>query len=90
MSTTDFITIATIAVPAVVSVIGFIITVHSLKKNFQNELKKQKTDIQLEKMTSIPYDLLSLLKDMTNTVKSGYSVVAEPPFRWNMSQQSVK
>lgn len=41
-----------IGIPAIISIAGFAITIYTLKKNFQNELVKQKANIQLDKMGS--------------------------------------
>ena len=38
-----------VGIPAIISIIGFIITIFTMKKGFQNELAKQKANIQLEK-----------------------------------------
>ena len=59
-----------VGIPAMVSIIGFIVTVKTMKSNFQNELKKQKADVQLEKMAPIPYELLELLQSIINGTKN--------------------
>lgn len=61
--------IISVGIPAVISIVGFIITIFTLKKNFQNELVKQKANVQLEKMSSMPYEILALLQDMIDAGK---------------------
>jgi len=69
---TDFMKIAlSVGIPAIVSIVGFIITITSLKKNFQNEVLKQKTSVQLDKMSTMPYEILAFLQDMLDTTKVG-------------------
>lgn len=51
---TNSIDIISLCVPAAISIIGFIITIFTMKKNFQNELAKQKANIQLDKMAVMP------------------------------------
>ncbi|MGT2910789.1 hypothetical protein ACVR1I_03615 [Streptococcus cameli] len=57
-------TFITTGVPSAVSLIGFFITTHSLKKNFRNELEKNRDTVALEKMSTIPYEVLSLFDNM--------------------------
>lgn len=61
--------IISVCVPAVVSIIGFTITIFTLKKNFQNELAKQKANIQLDKMAVMPYEILSLMQEKLDARK---------------------
>lgn len=49
-----------------VTIIGFIITYSLTNKNLKDEISKTKTSIALEKMEDIPFDILSLLKDIKN------------------------
>lgn len=56
----------TVGIPAVISIIGFVVTIKTMKSNFQHEILKQKADVQLEKMAPIPYQLLELLQVMIN------------------------
>ena len=49
----------------IIASIGFWITISSTKKNFQNELSKQKNNVLLEQMTTVPYDILALYDKMT-------------------------
>lgn len=48
----------TILVPATVTLIGFIITYFTLTKSFKDEIRKQKSNIALEKMATVPYETL--------------------------------
>lgn len=54
-------------IPGIITILGFIITYISIKKNFINELKKQKNSVALEKMSTIPIEVLSLLDEMIKT-----------------------
>lgn len=56
--------IITALVTGIISIIGFVITNHSMKKNFENELKRQRDNIALEKMATIPYEVLQLMDKM--------------------------
>lgn len=62
-------TILSVGIPAVISIVGFVITIFTLKKNFQNELVKQKANVQLEKMSVMPYEILVLMQEMINAGK---------------------
>lgn len=50
-----------IIIPAIVSILGFIVTIITLSKSFKNEVRKQKSNVNLEKMSKIPYEVLILL-----------------------------
>lgn len=60
--------IITAIVTSVISIIGFIVTYHSMKRNFKQELEKEKTSVHIEKMSTVPYDVLQLIDEI---VKSG-------------------
>lgn len=62
--------IITAAVTGLVSIIGFVVTSKSIKKNFRNELLKQRDNIVLEKMATKPYEILKLMDDMVETTKN--------------------
>ena len=51
---------------AAVTIIGFFVTNRSMKKNFENELKKQRNDIALENMSRMPLEMLNLMNDMVS------------------------
>ena len=53
--------IITAIVTGIISIIGFVVTYNSMKKNFKNELEKEKTSVHIEKMSTIPYFILELL-----------------------------
>lgn len=55
---------------AIVTIIGFFVTNHSMKKNFENELKKQRNDIALENMSKMPLEMLNLMNDMISQGKT--------------------
>lgn len=65
--------ILSIGVPAIISVVGFIVTIATLKKDFQNEIAKQKANVQLEKMSAMPYAILELLQNITDAMKKDFS-----------------
>lgn len=49
-------------VQVIISVVGVLITIYALKKEFQNELAKQKANVQLDKMSMIPYEIMELFQ----------------------------
>lgn len=67
----NVIDIISIFLPAAVSIIGFAITIFSIKKNLQNELVKQKANIQLDKMAVMPYEILALMQEIVDAGKKG-------------------
>lgn len=58
-----------VGIPAIISIVGFIVTVFTLKKGFQNELAKQKATVQLDKMAVMPYEILALMQKMIDAGK---------------------
>lgn len=54
----------TILIPALVTLIGFIVTYFSLRKSFKDEIRKQKSNIALEKMSTVPFETLDLYEIM--------------------------
>ena len=50
--------IITALVTGIISIIGFIVTNTSMKKNFKNELKRQRDSVALERMSTMPYELV--------------------------------
>lgn len=61
--------IFTALVTSIISIIGFIATNISMKKNFANELKRQRDNIALEKMSTMPYEVLALMDEMLESGK---------------------
>nr|WP_308742088.1 hypothetical protein [uncultured Anaerocolumna sp.] len=51
-----------ILVPAIISILGYFVTTLTISKNFKNELSKQKSNLHIEKMSTIPYKVLMLLE----------------------------
>lgn len=51
-----------IAIPAIISVVGFIITILTTKNSIARETKKKKNENLLEKFGSIEYDLAEILQ----------------------------
>lgn len=62
--------IITALVTGIISIIGFIITNMSMRKNFKNELIKQRDSIALEKMSTMPYEVLDLMDRMIKAKQS--------------------
>lgn len=56
--------IITALVTGIISVIGFVVTNISMRKNFANELFRQRDTIALEKMSTMPFEVLELLDRM--------------------------
>lgn len=61
----------TSGVTSIISIIGFIVTYKSMKRNFKEELEKEKASIHIEKMSSIPYEILKLMDNMMQTSGKG-------------------
>lgn len=61
--------IITALVTGIISIIGFIVTNTSMKKSFKNELKRQRDNIALEKMSIIPFEVLVLMDEMIESGK---------------------
>lgn len=59
--------IITALVTGIISIIGFIVTIFLMKKNFKNELKRQRDNMVLEKMSTMPYEVLVLMDEMTES-----------------------
>lgn len=75
-----------VGVPAIISVVGFVVTIFTLKKNFQNELMKQKASVQLDKMAEMPYEVLDLMDKMINSGKTAMSEEAQKSLTQKMNQ----
>lgn len=56
--------IITAFVTGVISIIGFVLTNLSMKRNFKNELLKEKVSVHIEKMSEMPYHILELMEKM--------------------------
>ena len=78
--------IITACVTSIISIIGFIITNTSMKKSFKNELMKQRDGIALEKMATIPYDVLSL---MDRIIKKSKENQADEIENFNMIMKEI-
>lgn len=61
--------IITALITGIISILGFIITYVSMKKSFKNELKKQRDSVALEKMSTMPFEVLVLMDEMINSNK---------------------
>lgn len=56
--------IITALVTGIISIIGFLVTNVSMRKSFKNELTKQRDSIALEKMSTMPFEVLDLMDRM--------------------------
>jgi len=65
------------SIPAFVTIIGFIISYFANKRSFAEEAKKQKRDIQLEKMSELPYQILDLLDKIRNNNPKDKFIITE-------------
>ena len=57
-------------IPAVVTIIGFIVTYFLNKRNFKEEVNKAKVDATLEKISDLPYKILTLMDTMLQKNKT--------------------
>lgn len=69
-------TVISTGIPALVTIIGFVVTYFAMRRNVREEVKKQKNNIALEKMATVPYDVMQLYAHMVapvaveNTIKA--------------------
>lgn len=61
--------IITAIVTGVISIIGFIVTNMSMRRNFKNELIQQRDSLALEKMATMPFKVLDMMDRMINAKK---------------------
>lgn len=66
MSTKDWFVIL---IPAVLSLIGFVVTYLGLRKSFKDEIRKQKSNIALDKMSTVPFETLDWYETMMSPVR---------------------
>lgn len=69
--------IITAIVTGIISIIGFIVTNLSMRKNFKNELIQQRDSLALEKMATMPFRVLDLMDRMTKAKKNGWDAKNE-------------
>lgn len=55
-------------VPAVVTIIGFIVTYFTTRHSIKEEIHKQKTGIYLEELSKVPMEVLTLMDDGLNQI----------------------
>jgi hypothetical protein len=67
MSDTIKATLISAMIPALISIIGFIATNRSVKRDFKNEILKQRNEIALNKMATMPMRILELLGTIIET-----------------------
>lgn len=63
--------ILTIIIPAGVTVFGLLLNNRSMKKSFANELEKQRIQMNLEKMVTVPEEVLKLWEKLRKNPQSG-------------------
>ena len=63
--------IITAVVTSIISIIGFIVTYKSMKRNLKEELEKEKASIHIEKMSTVPYNVLQLMDKIIKTEGKG-------------------
>lgn len=51
-------------ITALVTIVGFVVTYFLNKRNFKEEVKKQKVNVNLEKMEDLPYKIQTILETM--------------------------
>lgn len=56
--------VITAGIPALISVVGFIVTYCSMKKSFKNELSHERDSVALEKMSEIPLKVIDLFEQI--------------------------
>ena len=56
--------VITAGIPALISIVGFIVTYCSMKKSFKNELSHERDSVALEKMSEIPLKVLDLFEQI--------------------------
>lgn len=56
--------IITTLVTNAITILGFVFTYTSIKKSFKNEISKQRQFISLDKISSLPYDIIELFDEM--------------------------
>lgn len=66
MSTKDWLTIL---IPAFITLLGFVVTYFSLRKSFKDEIRKQKSNIALDKMSTIPFETLDLYEKIMTPIR---------------------
>ncbi len=57
-------------IPAVVTIIGFVVTYFLNKRNFKEEVNKAKVSTTLDKISDLPYKILTLMDTMLQKNKS--------------------
>lgn len=67
MSDTIKVALISAMIPALISIIGFIATNRSVKRDFKNEILKQRNEIALNKMATMPMRILELLGTIIET-----------------------
>ena len=63
----NLITVLSISIPALVTIGGFLVTYFLNKRNFKEELRKQKSNIQLDKISELPVMIQTVLKEFSDS-----------------------
>lgn len=61
LTSDNIVAILVACIPAVVTIIGFIVTYFLNKRNFKEEVNKAKVNATLEKISDLPYKILTLM-----------------------------
>lgn len=77
MSDTIIAALISATIPALISIIGFIATNRSVKRDFKNESLKQRNEIALNKMATMPMHILELLGKVIETGGQNEKLVKE-------------
>lgn len=65
--------IITAIVTGTISIIGFIVTNATMRKNFENALMQQRDSIALDKMATMPFKVLDLMNRMIKAGNNGWN-----------------
>lgn len=64
LTSDNIVAILAACIPAVVTIIGFVVTYFLNKRNFKEEVNKAKVNTTLEKISDLPYKILTLMDTM--------------------------
>ena len=64
-----------------ITIVGLLITSRNIKRNFKNEIVKTKQEVSISEMQSIPYDLFTLMGEMSEETKKGSEKYSKKNFQ---------
>ena len=70
LTSDNIVAILAACIPAVVTIIGFVVTYFLNKRNFKEEVNKAKVNATLEKISDLPYKILTLMDTMLQKDKA--------------------